>query len=77
MKVSVHAARRFLERVINKNDYNYFDVGKTIKYLERVFKDVVPNSANKHFAVPGFKNFKAVYCQNTIVTIVPKGKRVK
>ena len=75
MKVSIHAAERFLQRVMSKADYTCFDINMVITYLEKVFKDVVPNSPNKHFVIPGFENYKAVYCLNTIVTIIPKGDK--
>jgi len=75
MKISIHAGQRFLERVMAKSDYTCFDVNMAIQYLEKVFKDVVPNSFNKHFVVPGFENFKAVYSNNTIITIIPKARK--
>ena len=73
MKVSIHAGQRFLERVMAKANYTCFDVNMAISYLEKIFQDVVPNSANKHFVIPGFENYRAVYRQNTIITIIPKG----
>lgn len=75
MKVSIHAGERFLERVMNKSTYTIIDVDFAIKYLEKALSGVVPNSANKHFVLPDFQDYKAVYCQNTIVTIIPKGGR--
>lgn len=73
MKISVHAAQRFLERVMNKKSYTYKDVGFALRFLEKTFKDVVVLGRKKQFVVPGFENYKAVYCENTIVTIIPKG----
>lgn len=75
MKVSIHAAERFLERVMAKTDYTCFDINMVIAYLEKVFQDVVPNSCNKHFVIPGFQNYKAISRQNTIITIIPKGEK--
>lgn len=75
MKISVHAAERFLQRVMNKTSYTFHDVMFTIKYLEKLLADVVPNSANKHFVLPEFQQYKAIYRENTILTIVPKGER--
>lgn len=73
MKISVHAAERFLQRVMNKTSYTFKDVVFTIKYLEKALAHVVPNSPNKHLVLPEFQKYRAVYCQNTIVTIIPKG----
>lgn len=73
MKISVHAAERFLQRVMNKTSYTFYDVMFTIRYLEKALAHVVPNSSNKHFVLPEFQEFKAIYRQNTILTIVPKG----
>ena len=73
MKVSTHAGKRFLERVMNKAKYTCIDVDFAIRFLEKSLSDVVPNSANKHFVIPGFEMYRAVYCQDTIVTVIPKG----
>ena len=75
MKVSIHAGQRFMERVMDKKIYTYLDLNMAIAYLEKALKDVVPSSCNKHFVIPGFENYRAVYCQNTIVTVIPKGDK--
>jgi len=72
MHISQHAAERFLERVMSKTKYSDNDVNFAIGYLQKLLSDVVIRSASKQFVLPGFENFKAVYKQNTIVTIVPK-----
>jgi len=74
MKVSVHAGKRFLERVMNRSTYTCLDVDFAIRYLERALSSVVPNSSSKHFVLPDFQEYKAIYRQNTIVTIIPKGR---
>ncbi|MDQ7060899.1 MAG: hypothetical protein Q9M43_07060 [Sulfurimonas sp.] len=75
MKVSVHAGERFLERVMMKKKYTVIDVDFAMNFLANIFKDIVPNAVNKHIVIPGFEKYKAVYCQNTIVTIIPKGSK--
>lgn len=75
MKVSIHAGQRFLERVMEKANYNSFDVNTAIAYLEKALQDVVPNSCNMHFVIPGFENYRAIYRQNTVITIIPKGEK--
>jgi hypothetical protein len=72
MKVSYHAAERFLERVMDKKDYSGSDINKAFSYLEMVFKDIVPSSYAKSFPLPGFKHFKVIHIGGTVVTIVPK-----
>lgn len=72
MQVTVHAAQRFLERVMSQTNYTYQEVGMTLEFLEKILKDVVVTSKVKHFVLPGFKNFRVVYCENTAITIVPK-----
>ena len=74
MKISIHAAQRFLERVISKVDYNCFDINFAIAYLEKLLQDVVVTKKMTHFVLPGFEQYQAVYRENTIVTIVPKGR---
>lgn len=73
MIITIHAAQRFLERVIKKPNFNQSDLEMALNYLNRVFKNVVPSSAGKTFVLPGFENdFFVVHKQNTIITIIPK-----
>ena len=73
MKVSIHAGERFLQRVMAKATYTCFDINFAIEYLEKLLRDVVPTGKSTQFAIPGFENFKAVYSNGKVVTIVPKG----
>jgi len=75
MKVSIHAGKRFLERVMAKETYTCFDVTFAIEYLEKLLQDVVPTSRSTQFVLPGFENFKVIYCDGNVITIIPKGKR--
>lgn len=75
MIVSIHAAQRFLERCIGKNDYTKEEIIHCVKYLNKVFHNVIPNSYAKRFAMPGFENkFYVIHKQNVVVTIIPKEK---
>ena len=76
MKISIHAAQRFLERVMSKKSYTCIDVDFAVGFLEKSLKDVIPTGHKKQFVIPGFENYRAVYCQNTIVTIIPKNKKI-
>ena len=73
MKVSIHAGQRFLERVMAKETYTCFDVNFAIEYLEKVLRDVVPASKSTHFVLPGFENFKVIYREGSVITIIQKG----
>ena len=73
MRITVHAAKRFLERVMNKSNYTVIDVDFTLRYLTKLFVDVVPGSRYRPIIIPGFENFQAIYQENTIITILPKG----
>ena len=75
MKVSVHAGERFLQRVMSKATYTCFDVNFAIEYLEKVLRDVVPTSRSTQFALPGFENFKVIYREGSVITIIAKGGR--
>jgi len=75
MKVSAHAGERFLQRVMNKSQYTPMDIDFSIRYLEKIFKDIVPNSYARPFTIPGFENYRAIYRENTIITIIPKGEK--
>jgi len=72
MEISIHAGKRFLERVMKREKYTCLDVDFAIRYLERALSNVVPNSSNKHFVLPDFQQYKAIYRQNTVLTIIPK-----
>ena len=75
MKVSIHAGQRFLERVMTKKTYTCFDVNFAIEYLEKVLSDVVPSSRSTQFALPGFEDFRVIYREGSVITIIPKGDR--
>jgi hypothetical protein len=74
MKITVHAAQRFLERVISKESYSHFDVKFAMRYLEKLLMNVVPGTRSTQFVLPGFENYKAIYRDGTIITIIPKGE---
>jgi len=73
MQVTVHAAQRFLERVMSKTNYTYQEVGMALEFLEKTLKNVVITGKVKHFVLPGFKDFQVVYRENTAITIIQKG----
>ena len=75
MKVTVHAGERFLQRVMSKANYTCFDINMAIAYLEKVLKDVVPRGNITQFVLPGFENFRVVYRENSVITIIPKGDK--
>jgi len=75
MKVSLHAGQRFLERVMKKSQYDCFDVNRAMELLERLLKDVVPNKNVMEFVLPCFKNFRVIYKEGTVITIIPKGEK--
>lgn len=75
MKITYHAAQRFLERVMLRVIYTHQDVEFAMRYLEKLLKDVVISSRVKYFILPGFEDYKVIYRENVVVTIVPKGDR--
>jgi len=74
MRVSIHAGERFLQRVMQKATYTCFDVNFAIEYLEKALNDVVPTSRSAQFALPGFENFRVIYREGNVITIIPKGE---
>jgi len=75
MKVSYHAAQRFLERVVNQLEFSKMDIHNTQDYLEGMLKDVVISSYKRQFALPNFQRFVGVYQEDVLVTIIPKDKK--
>ena len=75
MIITLHAAKRFLERVIGKAEFTTKDLELANAYLTKVFQNVVPTSVAKRFALPGFENqFCVIHKHNVIITIIPKEK---
>lgn len=75
MIITLHAAQRFLERVIGKSQYTNKDLQLANDYLTKVFQNVVPTSVAKRFALPGFESqFCVIHKHNVIITIIPKEK---
>ena len=60
---------------MTKVTYTCFDVNFAIEYLEKILRDVVPTSSTTQFVLPGFENFKVVYREGNVITIIPKGGR--
>lgn len=75
MKVSYHAAQRFLERVVKQLEFSKIDVYCAQEYLQSLLKDVVISSYAKQFALPGFQRFLGIYQENVLVTIISKDKK--
>ena len=72
MKVTYHATQRFLERVLHKVKYSRSDFHDAKRELEALFESVVPTSYARPFALPGFKGYKVVHQDNTVITILEK-----
>ena len=49
MIITLHAAQRFLERVIGKVEFTEKDLELAKAYLTKVFKNVVPSQVLKFF----------------------------
>lgn len=75
MRITVHAAQRFLERVMSKKTYTYIDIDFAMRYLEKLLRDVVVNSYATHFVLPSFENYRVVYKEGSVITIIPKGEK--
>jgi hypothetical protein len=73
MKVSYHAAERFLERVMGKQAYSHEERIKAYRYLELIIGNIIPSSFAKPFVLPGFESFHVIHKYGVAVTIIPKG----
>jgi hypothetical protein len=76
MRVTFHAAQRFVERVLKMHSFSGEEISRAKRYLEMLTKDIVPNSYAKRFVLPGFENYSCVCNENTIITVIPKDKKV-
>jgi hypothetical protein len=75
MQITYHAAQRFLQRVMNKVDYKKSDVHFAKEFLKKLLSDVIPRGKTSYFVLPGFENFRVVYREGSVITIIPKGER--
>ena len=74
MKVTFHATKRFLERVLHKTRYSQADIMDAKQLLEDMFNTVVPGSYGRPFPLPEYKGFKVIHRDNTVITIISKKK---
>jgi len=72
MKITIHAAQRFLERVMSKETYTCLDVDFAMRFLEKILKDVVPTGSATSFVLPSFEHFRVIYKEGSVITIIPK-----
>ena len=72
MKVTYHATKRFLERVLHKARYTREEFYSTKQLLEDMFLNVVPGSYARSFALPEYKGYVVVHQDNTVITILEK-----
>ena len=72
MKVTHHAAKRFLERVIGMQYYGKKEIRRAYRFLEKETDSILVHNRRRHIALPSFKAYRAVIVDNTLVTIVPR-----
>lgn len=72
MKVTRHAAERFLQRVLNKKSYTRLEMYRAYKFLEAETKDIVVHGYKVFFPLPSFNRYSVLVIDNEIVTVMPK-----
>ena len=77
MKVTYHATKRFLQRVLKKDHWSREEFRQVKKQLEEIFMSVVPGSYARSFALPHYKGYVVVHQDNTVITILKKDKQYK
>ena len=75
MKITLHAAERFLQRIMHKVEFSMQDVTYAKEYLERAMNNVVVTSYRRNVVIPGFENYLGIYQENALITIIPKDKK--
>ena len=70
LKVTQHAAERFLQRVFHISSYTKHEVKKAMKLISKDIADV--HHRNKNFILPSFPSYNCIVKENTLVTIIPK-----
>ena len=77
MKVTYHATKRFLQRVLKKERYTREEFLHMKRELEEMFASVIPGSYTRPFALPDFKGYVVVHQGDTVITILEKDHRYK
>ena len=72
MKVTYHAIKRFLERVLNKSKWTREEFCAARDELEKMFASVVPGSYGRGFPLPDYKGYQVMHRDNTVITILNK-----
>jgi len=72
MRVTQHAAKRFLQRVMKMERFNKQDMYRAYRFLEKETRDIVTQGYRDGFRLPSFEAYRAVVIENTLVTILPK-----
>ncbi len=73
MKVSHHAAIRFLERIMNLKEYTSEQVKRAIAFLEKD-TDNIEFFNKQRVILPSFPHFEVIQRENMIITIIPKSR---
>ncbi len=77
MKVIYHATKRFLQRVLKKENYTRAEFYQMKQQLEEMFLSVVPGSYARTFALPQYKGYVVVHQDNTVITILEKDQHYR
>ena len=72
MKVTYHAIKRFLERVLHKTKWTRAEFNAARVELEKMFASIIPGSYGRGFPLPDYKGFQVVHRDNTVITILDK-----
>jgi hypothetical protein len=77
MKVTFHATKRFLQRVLKKDRWTMQEFYEVKQQLEEIFMSVVPGSYTRPFALPNFKGYVVVHQDNKVITIMEKDQHFR
>ena len=70
MEITLHAAKRFVQRVLKKEHYNFTDIKRAKKLLQKLFTNLV---THRHYVpMPNCKGYVGVIQNNVLVTILQK-----
>lgn len=71
MNISFHAAERLLQRAFGLTEYGKQEIYRAKLLLEQETKNMVILGKKRIVALPSFESIRAVYLDNTIVTVIP------
>jgi len=72
MKATYHLAKRFIQRVLNKEEFSETEFYSIYIYLSNVLKNVQVRGVKGYVVMPDFNDYVLAYNEGVVTTILKK-----